>query len=234
MNRITRMSFILLMLCISTISSGQETIPSKQGTGGNKGFYTGIHASTNGYGLNVRYAFSEKFSLRTGYENLKFGYDFDFDEQDIEYDATFDFKTGGILLLADYTYTKNLFISAGVIFNSYNPEVSGFAVSDLEYGDIVIPAEDVGSFQITAESAFKVSPYGALGFQGFMGKRDGVVFRFETGLYYMGPPDLQIEADGLLAPTADPALGQDEYLEYQFDAYKFYPVVKLGLSIKLF
>lgn len=232
MKQITQSSLIFMLMCLAIFSHAQDK-PIKNTTS-NKGFYLGAHASTNGWGVNARYAFSNKFSVRTGYENLEFGYDFDFSENDIQYDASFDFKTGGILLLADYTYTKNLYISAGVIFNSFNPEISGAAVSDLEYGDIVIPAEDIGTFRFEAESKLKVSPYGGIGFQGFMGKRDGLVFRFETGLYYMGPPDLKITADGLLSPTADPAFGHDEYLEYQFDAYKIYPVVKLGLAIKLF
>ena len=232
MKRITQSSLIFMMLCFVFTTQAQEA--SKNESNFNRGFYLGAHASTNGWGVNARYAFSNKFSLRTAYESLKFNHEFDFHEDEIQYDAEFDFKTGGILLLADYTYTKNLYISAGVIFNSYSPEITGAAVSDLAYGDIIIPAEDIGTFKIEAESEFKVSPYAGLGFQGFMGKRDGVVFRFETGLYYMGPPDLKITADGLLSPTADPDLEHDEYLEYQFDAYKIYPVIKLGLAIKLF
>jgi len=234
MKRITRSSLIVMLMCTIFTVSAQDMSDNTQKTSTRQGFYFGAHVSTNGWGVNARYAFTDKFSIRTGYETLEFAYDFDFDENDVEYEAEFDFKTGGILLLADYSYTKNLYISAGVIFNSYNPAVSGVAVSDLEYGDIVIPAEDIGSFKFEAESKLKVSPYVGAGYQAFFGKRDGIIFNFETGLYYMGPPDLKIEADGLLSPTADPAFGHDEYLEYQFDAYKIYPVIKLGLAIKLF
>ena len=95
------MRFILLVLCAVLFLGGRKSVG--QEVSGQHGFYLGIHASTNGYGANARYAFSDKFSLRTGYETLKFSYDFDFDEQNVQYDATFDFETGGILLLADYT-----------------------------------------------------------------------------------------------------------------------------------
>jgi hypothetical protein len=199
-----------------------------------KGFYIGAQASTNGWGATARYAFNDWFSLKTGYENLSVSYNFDFSEYEISYDAKMDYKTGGILLLADFSYTKNLYISAGVILNSFNPELSGVANSDYQYGDITISAEDIGSFNFKAESELKTSPYIGAGYQALGGKRDGIVFRFETGMYYMGPPDISIEADGLLAPTADPAFGQDEYLEYQFDAYKIYPVIKFSLSFRLF
>lgn len=208
--------------------------PSGNSTSDFKGLFLGAQISTNGLGGNIRYAFSDKFSFRTGYETLSLSYDFDFDENDIRYEAEMDFKTGGILALIDYAYVKNLYISAGAVFSSFNTKVTGYAASDFEYGDIVIPTEDIGDFEITAEPGLKVSPYGSAGYRAFWGKRNGIVFNFETGLYYMGPPDINIEATGLLAPTANPAFGQEEYLEYQFDAYKIYPVIKLGLAVKLF
>ena len=199
-----------------------------------KGFYFGGSASTNGWGFNARYAFNDWFSLKTGFETLSFTYDFDFDEYDIDYVANLDYQTGGILLLADFSYTRNLYISAGVVLNSFNPEVEGFAASDYNFGDIIIPAEDIGTFKISAEPGLKAAPYVGAGYQAFMGRSKRLTFNFETGLYYMGAPDFTIESTGLLAPTSDPSLGQEEYLESQFDAYKIYPVIKLNLAYRIF
>jgi hypothetical protein len=50
----------------------------------------------------------------------------------------------------------------------------------------------------------------------------------------MGAPQIDIAATGLIAPTADPAHGQEEKLENQISQYKFYPVFKLNLSVQLF
>lgn len=229
------MFLFVLCLGISTLTFAQDNVTSSNYRApGPKGLYLGAQVSTNGYGGSLRYAFSLKFSVRAAYETLSLSYDFDFDENDITYQADMDFKTGGILALFDYAYAKNLYISAGAVFSAFNTEVTGYAASDFEYGDIVIQAEDIGDFVISAQPGLKVSPYGSAGYRAFLGKREGIVFNFETGLYYMGPPDIEIEATGLLAPTANPAFGQAEYLEYQFDAYKFYPVIKLGLTVKLF
>jgi hypothetical protein len=234
MNWINRAGLICFLLCAYFAASAQEMSTENTKTSLHDGFYLGGQASTNGWGFTARYAFNDWFSLKTGYESLSLSYDFDFDENDISYDATLDYKTGGILLLADFDYTKNLYISAGVVLSSFNPEVTGTAANDFEYGDIIIPAEDIGQVTITAEPTLKTAPYISAGYRAFWGKRDAIVFQFETGLYYMGPPDLHIEADGLMAPTADPAFGQEEYLEYQFNAYKIYPVIKIGLAFKLF
>lgn len=234
MNWINRTCLIGVLFCLFFVAQAQEMTTNKQKANVNNGFYLGAAASTNGWGLNARYAFNNWFSLKTGYETLSLSYTFNFDENDIDYDADLDFKTGGILALADFSYTKNLYISTGVIVSSFNTEVTGYAVSDYKYGDIIISADDIGSFKFTAEPGLKISPYIGAGYQAFFGKRQGIVFNFETGIYYMGAPDFTIKADGLLAPTGDPAFAHDEYLESQFDAYKIYPVLKLNLAFKLF
>ena len=200
----------------------------------NSGFYLGGNASTNGWGLNARYAFNNWFALKTGFERLSFTYNFDFEEYGMDYNADMNFKTGGILLLADFSYTRNLYISAGAIFNSFNPKMDGQAAGDYVLNDIVIPAEDIGVFSIEAEPQLKVSPYVGAGYQAFMGREKRLVFNFETGLYYMGSPELTIESEGMLAPTSNPALGQEKYLENQFDAYKIYPVIKINLAYQIF
>lgn len=235
MNWMKHMSALIVCLGISLLSfAQQEIVSTNYRAPGAKGFYLGGQISTNGIGGNIRYALNDKFSVRTGYENVSLTFGFHFDENDITYNADFEYKTGGLLFLFDYAYTKNLYISAGAIVNSFNPKLSGVAVSDFEYGDIVVPAEDIGDFIFSAKPQLAVSPYGSAGFRAFIGQRDGIVFNFETGLYYMGPPDIEIETTGLLAPTSDPAFGHEEYLEYQFDAYKIFPVIKLGIAVKLF
>ncbi len=225
---------LLLLLCTFFTAQSQDLSTTKHKTSLYKGLYLGPQASTNGWGLSASYRVNDWFGLRTGYEKLEFPYDFTFEESDIEFNANFDFKTGGVFLLADLNYTKNLYISAGIIVNSFEPTLSGYALSDYEYGDIVIKAEDIGSFKMKIESDLKISPYGAIGYQAYLGKRERMLFNFETGIYYMGPPDITIEADGLLEPTAEQAFAQDEYLESQLDAYKFYPVVKIGFVVKIF
>ncbi len=235
MNWIKHLCLIVCCWAITSLTFAQDELNSSNYKApGQQGLYLGAQGSTNGYGGNLRYAFNKKFAVRAAYETLSLSHKFNFDENDINYDAEMDFETGGILALFDYSYTKNLYISAGAVFSSFNPVVKGYAASDYEYGDIIIHKEDIGDFTITAQPGLEISPYGSAGFRAFIGKREGIVFNFETGLYYLGPPDIEIEATGLLAPTADPAFGQAEYLEYQFDAYKIYPVVKIGVAVKLF
>ena len=198
------------------------------------GFYLGGQASTNGLGFNLRYMAGKKLTLKTGIESLNLWRNFEFDESDISYNAELNYKTGGIFFLADFFYARSLYLSGGLILNNFQPKLEGVASSDFQYGDIIIPASDVGDFSIHFEPGLKVSPYIGAGIRHFFGKSQSVNFTFETGLYYMGPPQVKIETTGLLAPTSDPDHGQQLLLEDQFSTYKFYPVVKLALAIRLF
>lgn len=225
----------LILLFITTINSvAQENDSLKSNNVQYKGFYIGAQASTNGWGFDARYIFNKTITVKMGFERLYYSTTLDFSEGDIEYDASLDYKTGGISLLVDFNYTKNLYISAGAALNSLNPEIKGVAVSDLQYGDITIPASMVGDFVFSLSPSMDISPYVGLGFRSFFGEKERVTFTFETGLYYLGAPNVEIEATGLLAPTADPAHGQKELLERQLSQYKFYPVIKINLAVRLF
>lgn len=228
------MFLVLFFLVTSIIVVAQEEKVTNLESESFKGLYLGGTISTNGWGGEVKYQFNKRFTVKSGYEALKLKYNFSFDENDVDYEAIMDFKTGGIYLLGDFNYTRNLYISAGALFCRFNPEISGYAVSGFQYGDIHIPAEMVGKFTFTVEPGLSVSPYASLGARSFFGKQKRVVLNTEIGCYYMGPPNIEIEATGLIAPTADPAHGQKEKLEEQIEQYKFYPVFKLTLAVKLF
>ncbi len=198
------------------------------------GFFAGGQAATSGFGLNIRYIFNQRITLKSGIETLHFNKNFDFDENDISYLANFNYKTGGFFLVADYFYARNFYVSAGAAMNALNPRINGAAVSEMQYGDIQIPASKVGDFRFGIEPSYKLSPYGGIGFRKFLGAKKRVTWNLETGLYYIGAPQISIEASGLLAPTADPAHGQKKYLENQIKSYKFYPVLKFNVAVKIF
>jgi hypothetical protein len=227
---------IIVFLIIAEITSAKATDkPAKDETEvRTSGFYAGGQASTNGLGFNFKYILNKRFTIKTGYETIGFTRSFSFTENDIDFAADLDYTTGGLFLLTDLFYTNSLYISGGVIFNKFQPEVAGYAVSSMSYGDITIPASDVGDFNFYFEPEIKTSPYLAVGFRKFIGESKRVSYNFETGLFYIGNPDVAIETTGLLKPTSDETHGQEKYLEEQFSAYKYYPVVKFDIAVRLF
>lgn len=233
MKKLKYLAILLPAMFAILYSSAQEIIPETEPEVFN-GFYLGGTISTNGWGGEAKYIFNKRLAVRGGYETLNLTYNFDYMQEDIDFASGLDYKTGSVFLLGDFSYTRNLYLSGGVLINSFNPQVSGMAVSEMKYGDITIPASMIGDFSISITPEIKVSPYAALGVRSFFGKRKSVIWTTEVGCFYMGAPQIEIEANGLIAPTADPVHGQKEKLEHQIDQYKFYPVVKMGLAVKLF
>jgi hypothetical protein len=225
---------LVFNLLSGNVSAKENTEKDQIAVSEPKGLFIGGQATTNGLGFNLQYIFGRRLTLNSGVESLNLTHNFQFDENDISYDADFNYKTGGIFLLANYFYTNSLYLTGGAIFNDFQPKLEGIADSDMQYGDITIPASKVGGFDMQIEPDFKISPYAGIGFRKFIGKKKLVTYNFETGIYYIGPPKINIDATGLLAPTADPAHKKQQYLENQFSAYKYYPVVKFAIAMRLF
>lgn len=189
--------------------------------------------STMGLGVNLVYQFHPRITLRAGYENIGFAYPFNFEENDISYKADLNYKSGTISLLADYFLARFVYLSAGCAYNLFHPEINGNAAKDWQYGDIIIPAEEIGEFSALISPSLRLSPYLGLGIGRNISLKKRFSFNFEIGTYYQGPPKIEINATGLLSPTADESHRQKEILQKQFKSFYLYPLFKLGVSYVL-
>jgi hypothetical protein len=201
--------------------------------GSKPAFGAAIKVSTNGPGGDLVYRYNEKVGFRLGFDRLGFKRAFTFEENAVDYAADLQLRTGGLALLADYYLASKVFISAGAAWNLFSAKISGHAAGPLQFGDIQIPADKIGSFDFVIKPSWKVSPYLGIGFGRTLnfGKRVG--FAFELGAFYQGPPDIAIASDKLLSPTSNPDHRQSEKLERQISQYSVYPVMKFSLSYRI-
>ena len=197
------------------------------------GLGIGLKASTNGLGGGLIYGFHQNLNLRVGGEFFKYDRNITFTEEEIEYEALVEARTGSISLLIDYVPVNWFFVSAGAGYNLFHGDVNGEAASGMPFGDIVIPKERIGTFEFDIDPKFKVSPYLGIGFGTVYNRNKKVGFSFELGSYYQGPPDIGILSDGLLSPTSNPDHGQEARLEGQVDQYYLYPVLRFTLSVRI-
>ena len=226
MKKLSSIVFIcaITFLFISVKSNGQGDF--------SKAIGVSLKASTNGIGGDVVYNFHKKMSIRLGYEKFSFNISQNFEEGDINYDASIDFKTGSLSLLYDYYLLKGVFVTAGFGLNLFHVDVDGKAASAMPFGDISIPEEMIGDFNIQIDPSNKISPYIGIGFGRTLGLKKRFSAAFEIGAYNMGPIDLTIESTGLLSPTSNPEHGQEQLLERQIDQYTWFPVIKLSFSYR--
>jgi len=197
------------------------------------GLGVALKASTMGIGGDIALGINEKMDVRLGFDMMGISRDFNFEDQDINYDASASIKLGSITALYDYYIGKSFFVAGGFGYNLFNIGVNGKANKGLEYGDIIIPKEKIGDFVFDVNPGMKISPYLGLGFGRALGSEKNFAFAFELGTYYQGAPDISIQSTGLLAPTSNPDLGQEKRLEGQINQYCLYPVMKISLSYRI-
>lgn len=221
---------LLVLILAITVSGITSHAAQKEFT---RGLGLAAKSSTNGIGGDAVFNFHPKMSLRLGYEKLSMSTDFSFDESSVEYDAKVDYQTGSLSLLFDYYLARYVFVTAGAGWNMFDTQMSGAPSSNLLYGDIQIPKEQIGTFEFNIVPSMQISPYLGLGFGRTLGLKQKVGFAFELGGFYQGAPKFEIKATDLLSPTSNPDQQHAARLEKQFDQYKIYPVLKFSLSYRI-
>lgn len=197
--------------------------------------------STLGYGAEADYVITEKFSVRAQFNT--FSYDFDLDENDIEYDSTLDLSSYGVLL-DWHPFGGGFRVSAGgfVIDNEIKGKASG--QGEYEIGDETYTVGPNDSLQATAAitlgDGFK--PYLGFGWGHSPANKGGLLLSFDVGVLFQGSPDVDLKVRGTADLNGtpvdfsnDPTLQaevREEEKELQDDLKDFdlYPVVSFGIG----
>lgn len=222
--RITFLGFLVLFAAMTQLPAQKPFAP---------GAGLALKISTNGFGADAVYNFHQKMGIRLGFEKSGFKTDFHFQEESIEYVAKLDLNTGSVSLLFDYYLLDKIFLSAGAGWNLFRAAVDGEAAGAVQFGDVMIPKEKIGTFNFLIEPSLKLSPYAGVGFGRTLGLNKKVGFAFEMGGFFQGSPDITINSSGLLSPTSNPDQQQELKLEKQIKQYSIYPVLKFSLSYKI-
>lgn len=190
-----------------------------------------VQGSTLGVGGNIYYNMIPKFTVRAGFDAIGVKFNTNINQSDISLKAKFKVRTSGFSVGADYQFLNFMYVAGGVGLFRFKPEGHGIPTSSISFGDIEIKPETIGTLDIKVRQGFSVSPYLGIGF-GKLAPKKKVSFAFEIGTYYMGSPKLDVVATGMLEPSGDP--DHVSTIQNQFRQYKFYPVIKFSLGIKLF
>lgn len=196
------------------------------------GFGAGFSVATNGIGGNIYWLPVQKWKIGINGEYMpKITISPSIKENNVTVDIEGKFKTGGVFLTGSYQILKWMYATAGAGFSFFGSNATG-KPKEMKYGDIVLKPETIGEISLNVKPGARFSPYAAIGFgkQAAFNKR--FAFGVEVGAYYMDGPKLDIKASGMLLPTQDPE--HVKKLQDEFSQFKFYPMVKLNLSVKIF
>lgn len=192
----------------------------------------GVKATTGGIGLEVVKGLNSRTHVRFGFTrlNIPFSKELTIEGIDARAEANLEFR--GNNLTVDFYPIKNLVhFSAGIVQNGMNHSVTLIPVAERAYGDITIPASELGTIKGEITPGMKFSPYMGLGFGNTLSNEHRVSFNFEMGALYHGTPKLNITGTNMFSPMAS-----EKNIKTFRDAiapYKWYPMVSFQLTVRL-
>jgi len=191
-------------------------------------FALSARVGTLGVGGEITTSLTPRLNLRLGGHYFP---TYTFSGTAIDGDVAYDLKAkllsiGGVLDL--YPFKKGFRLSGGVYYNLNKAEGTGRPTRSYSVGSTTYGPDRLGSLTASLEAGQQLSPYAGIGWGNAVGK-SRVSFLIDIGALYIDRPVLEFTGEGLIAPTAE----QGPQIQEDLDQIRFYPVVALGLAIRL-
>lgn len=188
----------------------------------------GAKAGTLGIGGEIVTDIVPDVHVRGSLQWLAFDFEAEFD--DIDYDVDVELLNP-MLVLDWYPFAGDLRISAGVLFNGSDIDLEATSDEPVEIGDTLYDPSEFGS--IRGESEFEdIAPYVGIGFGNPLSSDGRWGFSADTGVAFIGSPNVNLRITGpfadnaaLLADLAE----EEEEIEDDLDHLRLYPVLSLTL-----
>jgi hypothetical protein len=161
------------------------------------------------------------------------------DEDDITLELDGTATVGAVGALLDFHPFGNFFrLTGGLTVNLFDVAADGTATDDYCFGDLeggvcsgkLFSPDRLGTFGAGVSYASSIAPYAGIGFGKIAGRRR-IGLLMDIGALYAGSPEIDLEATGLLTPTA--STEQEQILNTGIESFKWYPVVSFGIAIRL-
>lgn len=194
-------------------------------------FAIAARAGTLGLGGDVMVNVLTDVNIRFGVG--AFGFDYDDEYSDIDYDFELDMLTFPITL-DWYPFDEKFHISAGVVFNETDVSLDSRYSGSVEIDGTTYTADEVGV--LSGSLGFNnVAPYVGIGWGNAFGRSRRWGFVTDLGVAFTGSPDVALSATGTLASDAGfrADLAREEAdLEDDLDGFKIYPVFSANLYFR--
>lgn len=197
-----------------------------------------LRAGTLGPGVDIGYAINSKLTVRGAGSYFTLSQSETLDEE-VAVRVDGEVTIGAIGAVLDYHPFGNFFrLTGGLNLNLFKVSASGVPTEPYCFGNenggvcdgkVFLP-ERLGSFGADVAYSSTIAPYLGMGF-GKVAGRKRVGFLLDIGALYAGSPEIDLVATGLLAPTA--SADQEADLNRGIESFKWYPVVSMGLAIRL-
>jgi hypothetical protein len=219
--------FIFIFLLSFSLTSGFCQPKQENSSPIKENWSLGLSLSTTGIGINAINNFSKGFDVRFNASFMGYSYNLNKLTPDLQGKARA--RIGSIGCYLDYYPLAFLYITGGVAYNLCSVSLKGQLTDSVEIGDVIIEPLDIGIIKATIEPGWKINPY--LGIGANFRLKGNYSIGIETGLFYMRPPDVTLNATGMLEPTASKE--QELLMEKNISPIDFYPNISILLTYRL-
>ena len=196
-------------------------------------FFISPHVSTQGLGLEFKFAPQPGFNLRSGASVLDFSFNTRYTMRSAPANAKVEVDLANAHLLFDVhpfiksnSFAQKFLLSAGA---AYFWKDGGNALAtysgDYIFEDYTVPSDMIGELSGVVRWK-KIAPYFGMGFENPLPKRR-VNIGFALGAYYIGKPDVEVTGTKFLE---DAESDEVEFREH-VSRYPFLPVLQINLNI---
>ncbi len=191
---------------------------------------------TTGFGLHLSAPLQESLNARIGVNYLHYSYSGN--TSDVDYD--FKLKLTSLEALLDWFPTQSQFrVSAGLVYNGNQIDATGKSNNNGSYtlNGNTYNASNAG--RLDGKVDFRnVAPYLGIGWGNALAKDKGWGFTSDLGVLFQGAPNTSLVNSGcslgvtLCTRLDNDVAAENVKLRDKADSFKFYPVVRVGVSYK--
>lgn len=187
-------------------------------------------ASTLGPGLEVALPVASGFNARLGGHFFSYSHSQTLTDLEINVRADADARLASVSALIDWMPFRGDFrLSGGLALNLNQVEALVTPLEPYTIEGKTFQPERIGTLTARVQHGSPVSPYLGIGFGDAVRAGRRVAFVFDLGVLYTGSPSIEMEGEGMIAPT----VAQAATLEAGFQSFRLYPVLSLGVSVAL-
>lgn len=216
-----RLIILLVIVCLQVSVFGQEEK--------SRPMAIGLKIGTTGPGLEVSKQICDAIDIRLGSTYFKTTMNMTPNNYDVDIQADMTIVSQTVSVLGDfYNGEKRIFrFTGGLVYNLSSIFGSANTTESYTMGEVRIEAEDVG--QITYDfTPNLINPYVGVGFGSIIPQDKKLSLSADVGMLYIGPPNVTLEADGFVAPTAS----QEDLIRSNISQMTLLPVLSLQLNYK--
>ncbi|MCK5821361.1 MAG: hypothetical protein KAH17_05730 [Bacteroidales bacterium] len=226
-------SFFLLTISVESQSQAVQrklVIPEIDWT---DGWAVGLKLSTTGPGLEGIKVINKNWNARLGFSLLPLHIKTDIDQAGLALNVDSRIRTGGINLQADFHVSEWYYFTGGLWLNLVKADLEIQLSDELEFGDIAITPEQIGTFTVLGKTGWPITPYLGFGFGNPMPSDSRKYwFNVEVGAWYHHKPKFDLDAVGMISPTAN--ADNEAALRNNFKSFRFYPVISIQGTYRIF